>query len=100
MSQRLMWILWPGFVTAIPAMGVVFSVVDPADLHVFGAPLGVSRMGAYTLAFLLFWGLGACASALTVLLQRSPYEVNRCPLPPTGRPEGWPNREEPGGCGP
>lgn len=96
MPQRLMWILWPGFVTAIPAMGIVFSIVDPADLHVFGSPLGLSRMGAYTLAFLLFWALGACASALTVLLQRSPYEVNRCPLPSAGRPEGCPKRE--GGC--
>lgn len=96
MSQRLMWILWPGFVTAIPAMGIVFSIVDPSDLHIFGAPLGWSRMAAYTVAFLLFWGLGSLASALTVLLQRSPYEVNRCPLPATGRPEGCPKRE--GGC--
>lgn len=98
MARRLMWILWPGFVTAIPAVGLVFTLVDPADLHAFGAPLEVSPLGAYTLGFLLFWALGAGCSALTVLLQRSPFEVNRCPLPATGRPEGCPKREEAGGC--
>ena len=98
MAQRLMWILWPGFLVAIPAVGIVFTLVDPADLHAFGAPLGLSRLGAYSLGFLLFWALGAACSALTVLLQRSPFEVNRCPLPATGRPDGCPKRETPGTC--
>ena len=98
MAQRLMWILWPGFLMAIPAVGVVFTLVDPADLHLFGAPLAVSRLGAYSVGFLLFWALGPGCSALTVLLQRSPFEVNRCPLPAGGRPEGCPKREEAGGC--
>ena len=97
MAQRLMWILWPGFLMAIPAVGVVFTLVDPADLHLFGAPLELSRLGAYTLGFLLFWTIGSGCSALTVLLQRSPYEMNRCPLPAAGRPEGCPKREEAGG---
>jgi len=98
MPQRLMWVFWPGFVIAIPAVGIVFTLVDPADLHLFGEPLELSRLGAYTLGFLLFWALGSACSALTVLLERSPYEVNRCPLPSTGRPEGCPKREEPGSC--
>ena len=98
MAQRIAWILWPGFVMAIPAVGIVFTLIDPADLHAFGAPLEVSRQGAYTLGFLLFWALGSGCSALTCLLQRSPFELNRCPLPPTGRPEGCPKREEPGSC--
>ena len=68
MGQRMMWILWPGFVMAIPAVGIVFTLVDPADLHAFGNPLELSRMGAYTLGFILFWGLGSGCSALTLLL--------------------------------
>ncbi len=75
MSRWLMWILWPGFVMAIPAVGIVFTLVDPADLHAFGAPLEVSRLGAYSLGFLLFWALGSGCSALTVLLQHSPFEM-------------------------
>ena len=92
MAQRLMWILWPGFVMAIPSVGIVFTLVDPADLHLFGNPLELSRLGAYTLGFLLFWLLGSGCSGLTVLLQRSPYEVNRCTLRADERPEGCPKR--------
>ena len=40
MAQRLMWILWPGFVMAIPAVGIAFTLVDPADLHAFGVRFG------------------------------------------------------------
>ena len=98
MTQRLMWVLWPGFLMAIPAVGVVFTLVDPQDLHLFGEPLAVSRLGAYTIGFLFFWAIGAGCRALTCLLQRSPFELNRCPLSPTARPEGCPKREEPGSC--
>ena len=98
MKQRWMWILWPGFIIAIPAVGVVFTLVDPEDLHLFGSPLDLSRLGAYTLGFLFFWMLGSACSALTCLLAQSPFEVNRCPLPATGRPEGCPKRAD-GGCG-
>lgn len=70
MSKRLIWILWPGFVMAIPAVGIVFTLVDPVDLHLLGRPLELGRLGAYTLGFLFFWALGCAASALTCLLQR------------------------------
>src|SRR5512141_2738737 len=85
-GRRLMWVLWPGFLMAIPAVGVVFTLIDPEDLHAFGRPLQATRLGAYTLGFLLFWILGCACSALTCLLQRSPYEINRCPLTPIDRP--------------
>lgn len=94
MGQRLMWVLWPGFFMAIPAVGIAFTLVDPADLHFFGSPVEVSRLGAYTVGFLFFWALGSACSALTCLLQRSPFELNRCPLEPTARPDGCPKRGE------
>ena len=94
MKQRWMWILWPGFVLAIAQSGLVFSLVDPSDLRAFGAPLEMTRLGVYTVGFFVFWILGSACSALTCLLQRSPFEVNRCPLSPDGRPEGCPKREE------
>ena len=98
MMQRWIWVLWPGFVIAIPTVGIVFTLLDPADLHLFGEPLALSRLGAYSLGFLFFWAMGSGCSALTCLLQRSPFEVNRCTLPPMSRPEGCPKREV-GGCG-
>jgi len=69
-KQRWIWILWPGFVMAIPAVGVVFTLVDPADVHGLGTVLESSRIGIYTLGFLFFWALGSACSALTCLLQR------------------------------
>jgi hypothetical protein len=62
-------ILWPAFVMAIPAVGIVFTLVDPDDLHLFGAPLELSRLGAYSVGFLFFWALGAACSTLTCLLE-------------------------------
>jgi hypothetical protein len=94
----MIWILWPAFFVAIPTVGVVFTVFDPVDMHLFGEGLELGRMGAYTLGFFFFWGVGACSSALTCVLQRSPYEINRCPLPQDDRPVGCPKRSEAGGC--
>ena len=98
MAQRLIWILWPGFVMSIAAVGIVFTLVDPADLHVYGAPLDLSDTGVYTTGFLLFWLLGSGCSALTCLLQRSPFEINRCPLTLESRPDGCP-KQGPSACG-
>ena len=98
MGQRLMWVLWPGFLLAIPAVGITFTLIDPSDLHFFGNPVDASRLGAYSVGFLFFWALGSACSALTCLLKRSPYEMNRCPLSPVARPEGCPKREEAGTC--
>ena len=72
MMQRWIWVLWPGFVVAIPTVGVVFTLLDPADLHLFGEPLALSRLGAYTVGFLFFWAMGSACSALTCFLQRGP----------------------------
>ena len=76
MAQRLMWIMWPGFFMAIPAVGVVFSLFDPEDMHLMGAPVELGSLGAYSIGFLGIWLFGACCSALTCLLQRTPPEVN------------------------
>ncbi len=96
MKERLMWVLWPAFVVAIPAVGLVFSVLDPENMVIAG--IDISRHGAYSIGFLFFWLVGACCSALTGLLQRSPYEVNRCTLPAEGRPPGCPKAHHSGQC--
>ena len=85
-AQRWMWIAWPAFLVAGVLEMLVFALVDPADLHWFGHPLALSREGVYTLAFFVFWGLTMASSALTTLLSLSPFELNRCPLPPDERP--------------
>jgi hypothetical protein len=70
-----------------------FGMVDPHDMQWFGQPIEMSRQGVYTLSFFVFWAITAVSSALTTLLSVSPFEVNRCPLVPTERPDGCPKQE-------
>lgn len=73
-AHRIMWVLWPAFLVAGAAEFAFFSVFDPADLMVQGAPLDLSRPAVYTIGFFAFWALGAASSALTVFLERSPFD--------------------------
>ncbi len=93
--HRLMWIAWPAFLVAGLLEMLVFAMVDPQDLHWFGQPLELSRLGIYTLAFFVFWGVTMLSSALTTLLALSPFELNQCPLPAQERPDGCPKQD---GC--
>ncbi len=92
LAQRILWVLWPSFLVAAVAELLVFAVIDPADVHLFGVPVEVGRMTVYAVGFFLFWAVGASAAALTVFLRRSPVEVNRCPLDAEERPAGCPKR--------
>jgi hypothetical protein len=94
--QRLIRMLWPAFVVAAVAEAIFFTVFDPFELHFFGAPLDLPRTAIYTMGFFGFWGLGVVASLLSAFLERSPVEVNRCPLPAPDRPPGCPRRDESG----
>ena len=93
LAQRMMWIAWPAFLVAGVLEMLVFGMVDPQDIHWFGQPIELSRQGVYTLSFFLFWAITAASSALTTLLSISPFEMNRCPLGTTERPDGCPKQE-------
>ncbi len=94
LTQRILWVLWPSFLVAAVAELLVFAVIDPTDLHVFGVPVEAGRMPVYTIGFFFFWAIGAGAAALTVFLRRSPVEVNRCPLQADDRPANCPKSPE------
>ncbi len=99
----IMRVIWPAFLVAGVAEAVFFTLFDPIELHFFGAPLEWPREATYTVGFFGFWALGIASSALTVLLERSAEEINRCPLPVAERPDGCPNRGDDclvDGCGP
>jgi hypothetical protein len=100
LTQRIAWIFWPAFLVAAAMEVVFFTFFDPADMNFFGEPLEASRMAIYSVGFFVFWAMGAASSFLTCFLQRSPWEVNRCPLPSAQRPEGCPKRDDgPTCCG-
>ena len=96
MRQRLIWILWPAFLVAGIAEGITFTLFEPSDLHLFGAPVELSRTAVYSIGFFLFWAFAAASSALTCLLQRSPFDVNRCTLSDAERPKGCLMQDEGG----
>ena len=79
LKQRLMWIIWPSFLMAGVLEMLVFSMVDPEDMHWFGHQLDFSRQGIYTVSFFVFWLMTSLSGALTTLLSLSPQEVNGDP---------------------
>ncbi len=85
-AQRLMWIVWPAFLVAGLLEAVVFGMFAPEDMHWMGQPMTLSRQGIYTVSFFVFWALAMVSSSLTTLLSKSPFELNRCPVPVDQRP--------------
>jgi len=77
-----MAVLWPAFLMAGVLEMLVFSLVDPQQLHVPGGEaLGWSPTAVYTLAFFVFWGVIAVAGLLTEILDASAGEINRGEVP-------------------
>lgn len=91
--KRLIWILWPSFIVGGVADAVFFTLFDPMDFLILGAPMEFSRMAVYSLGFFLFWAFAAASCAFTCFLQRSAVDINRlCPFEPENRPAGCPKR--------
>lgn len=65
---RMMQILWPSFLMAVVGVGLLFSMLDPDELIVFGHSLAGERMAAYTCGFFILWALCASAAATSVWL--------------------------------
>ena len=61
----VMQILWPSFLIAIVANGILFSLVDPRDVSLVHEYLADDSMAAYTFGFIGFWILFAASSALS-----------------------------------
>ena len=65
-------ILWPAFLVAAVMEMVVFAWVDPGQLR-FGS-WHPDANTAYSLAFLVFWGLVTVASAISHWLMKQPID--------------------------
>lgn len=77
MRRIAMTVLWPAFLMAGVLEGLVFVVVDPAELRWFGGPpVALSTSAVYTVTFLIIWGVMTASGALTALLLRSADDLN------------------------
>ena len=79
-AQRLMCIAWPAFLVTVILEGLVFAVIDPMDIHFVAEGFELSRQGFYTLAFFVFWGVIALASALSIFLMYPPKNSEQLSL--------------------
>jgi cytosine/uracil/thiamine/allantoin permease len=68
--QRIVAVLWPSFLTAGLATALFFTVFDPLDLAALTNYPDISRTGAYSIGFFLFWLLTSSTCALTCYFQR------------------------------
>ena len=68
--QRVIAILWPSFLTAGLATVLFFTAFDPQVLLLDTPFADLSRLGAYTIGFFLFWLLTAVSCLLTCYFQR------------------------------
>lgn len=59
-------VMWLSFLLAVGATGVFFSAIDPEELRYCVDFPEVSRTGAYTIGFFLFWLLTGASGLLAV----------------------------------
>lgn len=75
--KTAIWILWPSFLAAIIAEGLVFSLFRPEDLLLFGQPHHLSNEAIYSIGFFVFWSICAISSGLSLLIVRDGVFVSK-----------------------
>jgi hypothetical protein len=75
--KTAIWILWPSFLVAIIAEGLVFSLFKPEDLLLFGQPHHLSNEAIYSIGFFVFWGLCAISSGLSLFIVRDCFVTSK-----------------------
>ena len=70
LAQQVIAVLWPSFLTAVVATGVLYSLFNPTELALLVGYADFSPLGGYTLGFFFFWLIAAVASGLTVYFAR------------------------------
>ncbi len=75
--RQIVGVLWPSFLVACAMEMLVFALVDPVSVYCGADALHMSRQGAYTAAFFVFWLMAAASSACTMLLVTPPEAERR-----------------------
>ena len=65
--RSLMLILWPSFLMAGVASAVVFALIDPLDVAIFGF-FRPERDVLYAAGFFFFWLIAGLSSMLTLYM--------------------------------
>lgn len=65
--RSLMLILWPSFLMAGVASAIVFALIDPLDVAIFGY-FRPERDALYAAGFFFFWLIAGLSSILTLYM--------------------------------
>ena len=76
-SATLGAVLWPAFLGAALADAILFTLIDPETIMLFGVHSDVSRPSAYTVGFLVFWAIMIAASVTTLWLHGANVEAGK-----------------------
>jgi hypothetical protein len=63
--KHVIWVLWPAFIAAGIAEVIFFTMIDPAQLYLFGERVEWSATATYSTGFLLFWLVCIGSSLMT-----------------------------------
>ena len=74
--KRWVLITWPAFLAACLLEALVFSAVDPSEVHWPGLSVQPSRQAVYTAAFFSFWLISMVCAAMVLWLNKPPLDVN------------------------
>ena len=74
--RRWVLVLWPAFLAACLLEALVFSMIDPGEVHWPGQMPQPTRQGVYTVAFFCFWLITMASSYLALWLARPESQLN------------------------
>ena len=74
--RSLMLILWPSFLMAGVASAVVFALIDPLDVAIFGY-FRPERDVLYATGFFFFWLIAGLSSILTLYMLPTEKEAQQ-----------------------
>jgi len=63
-----MWSLWPSFLISAIASILIFTLLDPREISIFGHEMAEDQTAFYTIAFFILWLATAASSTLTLYL--------------------------------
>lgn len=75
--QKVTAVLWPSFLTAGVATMLFFTAFDPLEMSACMGYEGVTRLGAYSIGFFLFWLLTSLSCLVSSYFLRPCYRVNQ-----------------------
>ena len=74
--KRWVLVTWPSFLAACLLEALVFSAVDPSEVHWPGQTEQPSRQAVYTAAFFSFWLIVMACCTMVLWLSKPPRDVN------------------------